>query len=988
MGYMQAVEYAAREFGDDRLVSGWNFGKSSDVMMYEGMSEEAKEKMMERQRKKERIRQANTAAAAFYTKCLVTLSTAGKARAHLRSRSISPESVREFALGYAPDCYYGDEASSSNIWGDGSLVNYLAKMEFTPDEIVEAGLATRTKTKKFQVEDIEQQQQPNNADAANNDYSSLMDRFRGRLIVPILDDSGQHVIAFGGRHLESVATSDDAKSEFTPAKYINSPESLVFTKKNVLFNKYKANEALNAKPSESNSGSPSLTFEAPKSVVIVEGYFDAIALSNVGVKNVVASMGTALPPEQMQIAAEMGKVPGGRIVLCMDGDEAGQNAVARLASSSSVLSKSSEINLNELYVATLPDEIKDPSDFMDYAGGGNKAKIRFEEDVLDQAISWNDWYIERILSQYDVSAEDGTKGSFPGICDEVSTFLATFTNPADRTRRVYNIAEKLVDLIAPSSEKNSTSSSMMRVQLESDILNMATRKAGVREAMERRIEQADGFSGDATSTTMEKLARGGSDEDNKMMSANALAKMKPPPKQVSAPKPRKPVGPRFGSRTRSAPKRKRQIVDPPERHFVPHFNGFTFDHKSDRDWLGITDNRLFLPPLLQNDKMHLGLDSSPFIQADQSSSTKRKKQDVVYFNSNRYFGQQFITPEAIQAGYTFDDDAPSSDETIADFMDRKILTRDEDLMIEQAETRLLHALAKFPQARAAMMTVYSTSTFGPKNMRWTSEERAWLFLCLTGSPEVDPVPSELLDGGTPSQLLSNLLQRPDCPVNAFCIKSKAAPTLDDSADFFGSEDIADTMDESPPSETVTLENELDSILEQAETETAQSVTMEENQLGILDIYFIDDNDLFPSFSNSKIGQETRAELTVQETVAALLRATAMKRFSTTKSTLTDIVNEMDRRENEKDEEKDMFDDGDFGAISSEELQEMFMKVGSEVVSAQKSLYEAERSCDRVNSHLLDHSVSSSAQYKISQASVERLNKMMDEHIASLPEDTH
>ena len=157
--------------------------------------------------------------------------------------------------------------------------------------------------------------------------------------------------------------------------------------------------------------------------------------------------------------------------------------------------------------------------------------------------------------------------------------------------------------------------------------------------------------------------------------------------------------------------------------------------------------------------MHLGSDSSPFLKANQSSSAKRKNQDVVYFNSNRYFGQQFITPEAIQAGYTFDDDAPSSDETIADFMDRKILTRDENLMIEQAETRLLHALVKFPQARAAMMTVYSASTFGPKNMRWTSEERAWLFLCLTGSPEVDPVPFELLDGGTSSQLLSSLSQR-------------------------------------------------------------------------------------------------------------------------------------------------------------------------------------------------------------------------------------
>jgi len=315
MGYMQAVEYAAREFGDSRILSGWNFGGkniSDGMFLYEEMiSEGAKEKIMERQRKKERIRQANTAAAAFFTKCLVTLSTAGKARSHLRSRNISPESVREFALGYAPDCYYGDEASSSSSWGEGSLVNYLADMEFTPDEIVEAGLAVRTKKKKTTSEDDNSNQQSNYVANSVHDYSSLMDRFRSRLIIPILDDCGEHVIAFGGRHIGSVGTSHETTEDFTPAKYINSPDSLVFTKKNILFNKYRAEQALNdVVQSLESSRFPLSTFDAPKGVVIVEGYFDAIALSNVGVKNVVACMGTALPLEQLQLAAAVGKVPG------------------------------------------------------------------------------------------------------------------------------------------------------------------------------------------------------------------------------------------------------------------------------------------------------------------------------------------------------------------------------------------------------------------------------------------------------------------------------------------------------------------------------------------------------------------------------------------------------------------------------------------------------------------------------------------------------
>ena len=340
MGYMQAVEYVVREFGDADDIRDWNFSSNGGGDgTYEGMSEETKEKIRVREKKKERIRQANTAAAAFYTRCLVTLPTAGKARTHLRSRSISPESIRTFAIGYAPDCYYGDEKvvavvsgrNRKDNWGKGSLVEYLADSGFTPDEIVEAGLAVRTKQTR-QMKDVDENQaatdkskkgeaDEEDIEDVKHDYSGLMDRFRSRLIIPIMDESGQHVIGLGGRHLESVAdtsSSDDDISEeenqkFTPAKYINSPDSLVFTKKNVMFNSYKAKLALNEYSKEKRSSvEGSNSYDAPPAVVIVEGYFDAIALSNVGIQNVVASMGTALPLEQLKIAAEMGNVPGGK----------------------------------------------------------------------------------------------------------------------------------------------------------------------------------------------------------------------------------------------------------------------------------------------------------------------------------------------------------------------------------------------------------------------------------------------------------------------------------------------------------------------------------------------------------------------------------------------------------------------------------------------------------------------------------------------------
>ena len=263
---------------------------------------------------------------------MITLPSAGKARAHLRSRNLSPVTIRTFAIGYAPDCYYGDEAKTSKTasltqmsnWGAGSLVEYLAEAGFSPDEIVEAGLAVRTK-RRLDDESTEGINKSIGAeDEQRNDFLCLMDRFRSRLIIPIFDESGQSVIALGGRHLEGTTDNCDEKSpSLKPPKYLNSPDSLIFTKKDVLFNKARAKRALedlsrevsSANVETTLSATSTSTFDAPPAVIIVEGYFDAIALSNIGVENVVASMGTALPLEQLKAAAEMGNIPGGKSEL-------------------------------------------------------------------------------------------------------------------------------------------------------------------------------------------------------------------------------------------------------------------------------------------------------------------------------------------------------------------------------------------------------------------------------------------------------------------------------------------------------------------------------------------------------------------------------------------------------------------------------------------------------------------------------------------------
>lgn len=101
-------------------------------------------------------------------------------------------------------------------------------MGFSPNELVEAGLAVRTKSRSST------KRQSNEDESSVNDSedcATLMDRFRNRLMVPILDNTGKHVIGFGGRDLESLKAADDTDSRYSPAKYINSPESAVFAKK-------------------------------------------------------------------------------------------------------------------------------------------------------------------------------------------------------------------------------------------------------------------------------------------------------------------------------------------------------------------------------------------------------------------------------------------------------------------------------------------------------------------------------------------------------------------------------------------------------------------------------------------------------------------------------------------------------------------------------------------------------------------------------------
>jgi DNA primase len=186
-----------------------------------------------------------------------------KARAYLRERGLSAATQQTFRLGYAPD--------SRN-----ALKEFLAAKGVEKAQMEACGLTV--------FEDV----------------PVSFDRFRDRIMFPIPDSRGK-IIAFGGRAL----------SADVPAKYLNSPETELFHKGNVLYNFARARKAI------AKGGT----------VIAVEGYIDAIALSQAGFDNVVAPLGTALTENQLELLWRMAPEP----VLCFDGDGAGLRAAFRAA---------------------------------------------------------------------------------------------------------------------------------------------------------------------------------------------------------------------------------------------------------------------------------------------------------------------------------------------------------------------------------------------------------------------------------------------------------------------------------------------------------------------------------------------------------------------------------------------------------------------------------------------------------------------------------
>ena len=261
------------------------------------------------------------------------------ARDYLAKRGVSEEAVKLFRLGYAPEA-----------WND--TVNWAKNKGYETPLIEQAGLILRQE---------------------GTDH--FYDRFRGRLIFPICDEQGR-VIGFSGRVL-----SGDDKT----AKYVNSPETPIFTKGKVFYGLDKSKRAM------LDAGF----------AIICEGQLDLIACYMSGTRNIVAPQGTAFTADHARIL----KRYVDEVVLCFDSDDAGQNAAVRVLDS--LLSSGLAIR-----VVTMPAS-HDPDSFIKAFGGP-----AFRE-LIEKAPGFFDFYLNRLCTANDVTSDKGRLAVLKAMSDAV-----------------------------------------------------------------------------------------------------------------------------------------------------------------------------------------------------------------------------------------------------------------------------------------------------------------------------------------------------------------------------------------------------------------------------------------------------------------------------------------------------------------------------------------------------------------------------------------
>lgn len=306
---------------------------------------------------KDRIFSANFLASEYYNYILVSHPLGKKARGYLADRKITDNSIKLFRIGYAP-----------NSWD--SLLKFLTKKGYSFAEMEAAGLVSKSGIGKY------------------------FDRFRGRVIFTLCDQRG-NVVGFAGRLLDA-----DVKE----AKYINTSETIIYTKGNVLY-------GLNITHDE---------IKKEGFAIAVEGEIDAIQSYQAGVRNVVAIKGSALTTGHVNLLKRYTE----KIYLSLDADFAGDAAAHR------GIEIADQAGL-DIKVVTFKDG-KDPDELI-------KKDPALWREAIAMAKPFYDYVIDSALEKYDQKSAEGSKK----IVSDVAKFLEPIDNLVVKNHYLKKLAEKL-----------------------------------------------------------------------------------------------------------------------------------------------------------------------------------------------------------------------------------------------------------------------------------------------------------------------------------------------------------------------------------------------------------------------------------------------------------------------------------------------------------------------------------------------------------------
>jgi DNA primase len=364
-------------------------------------------------------------AQAFFTKQISGTLEGKAARAYLEDRGLDNKAIDRFGIGYAPS--------------DGDALLRVLKQKYPEKLLVESGLISR-----------------------GEQGGRMFDRFRRRIIFPIANDSGK-IVAFGAR-----ALGDDQP------KYLNSPETPIYSKSNVLYHMDRAKEAL----------------RRSDFAVLVEGYMDAIAVARAGISNVVASCGTSLAEPQIKLLSRFTK----RVIINYDPDNAGQMAAER----SVALLLEQDFEVRVLALPPVGDKKADPDLFIRERGVEEYTKL------LKDSPPYVDYLIAR-ARKMDLTTGEGKRRAVNFLLPYVQKIPNTILRSEWATRIAQQLHLDEPVLRAALSKAATQRHSELKIQpelvgrsakpVERRLIRMLAEAEGFRRELAQRLQAAQLYHG-------------------------------------------------------------------------------------------------------------------------------------------------------------------------------------------------------------------------------------------------------------------------------------------------------------------------------------------------------------------------------------------------------------------------------------------------------------------------------------------------------------